>query len=1189
MKLRAWIAGISFCLFAVITLLVLTPSSLAQTTISTGSIQGTVLDQSGAAVASAKITITNRATGQVITTQSNSTGSYNSGALNPGDYLVRVEAKGFKTTERPLTVQVNMTANGNVQLQLGQETQVVEVEASNVTVNTTQAEVQGVLTAQQIETLPVNGRNFLDLAQLEPGVQIQDGTNFDPTKVGYSSISFGGRFGRTARIEVDGVDVSDETVGTTTEDIPASAIQEFSLAQSTLDLSNELTSSGAVNVVTKSGTNSYHGEGFGLFRDHSMAASLPGGGSPYFQRNQEGANLGGALIKDKLFFFADGERTAQHEQVPILESGAFTPYTGTFPSPFKEGELLGRLDYQFKNAHLFDRFSYFQNSTYATFFPSSFQVYNNKDYTRQNVLGIDFNTGRFTHAIRFSYLKFQNKIVDATQGTDLPFANFPVSMNIGPLSTGPNLLAPQSTPQSDHQLKYDGSHVIGNHILRYGATYNHIQGGGFASFFKLTANEFGSVGDLGCTVVSPICPAGPDGTAASNPLNYTNEETIIGNGQGYSTEHPAFGFPAGGLGPDNRIGLYLGDVWKLRHNLTITPGLRWVRDSGRIDADLPAIPEINAVFPGYGDAVKQPNLDLAPQLGIAWDPTGKGKTVFRAGSGLFYENVIYNNVLFDRPLRLRTGAFLQTPTACFLGTPEPVLVPGGTIFVGTDPSTGQNYCADTMGQGAAGIAAFEKQYQALTPFNLNAPNPAFIGTQFANGVNIPLGLFAPNYKTPRSFELNVGFQHEIRNGLVLSADYVRNVETRSLIGVDLNHAGAARYLNTAAATSAITATNNFFHCGPGSAGIDCAIAAGATMSDYAAWGLTSSAQDFGGTCMGALGEDGVTALSYPCAFSGINPTIGSATFMLPEGRSVYNGLQMKLVQNVANPMRGLKAANFQVAYSLSRFENPAAFQGTTPPSPVAGANDQDFVIAAGDNDNPNANMGPSLLDRTHQISFGGSFEVPMHFRLGIIGHLYSPLSLPVVVGDTGAEGDIFRTDFNGDGTISDLLPGTRNGSFGRDFGVSGLNAAINAYNSKTAGQATPAGQALITAGLMSLTQLQSLGGVAPTLTDAPVNQLPLTWLRTMDFSLAWSGKIRERFTIEPSVSFYNIFNFSNYDLPPGTMNGWLDSGGASINSTPKGVIAGGSVPSDTFRVGAGTGVFGLGQPRVLEFGLKLDF
>src|SRR4029077_18914305 len=142
----------------------------------------------------------------------------------------------------PTTVQVCNASTVNARMTLGQESQVIEVRGSEVLVNTEQSTVQGVLTAAQIANLPVNGRNFLDLAQLEPGVQIQDGQNFDPTKAGYSSISFGGRFGRTARINVDGVDISDETVGTTTADIPASSIDEFQLGQSSLDLSNDLTS-----------------------------------------------------------------------------------------------------------------------------------------------------------------------------------------------------------------------------------------------------------------------------------------------------------------------------------------------------------------------------------------------------------------------------------------------------------------------------------------------------------------------------------------------------------------------------------------------------------------------------------------------------------------------------------------------------------------------------------------------------------------------------------------------------------------------------------------------------------------------------------------------------------------------------------------------------------------------------------
>ena len=190
-------------------------------------------------------------------------------------------------------MQVGVTSTGNIKLHVGQAAQVVEVQSSEVTVNTEQATVQGVLTTEQIENLPINGRNFLDLAQLEPGVQIQDGGNFDPTKNGFSSISFGGRFGRTARIEVDGLDISDETVGTTTQNVPEGAIQEFQIQQSSLDLSTELTSSGSVNVTTRSGTNAYHGEGYYFFRDQTLDADLPGGTTILFSA----INLAAALVE----------------------------------------------------------------------------------------------------------------------------------------------------------------------------------------------------------------------------------------------------------------------------------------------------------------------------------------------------------------------------------------------------------------------------------------------------------------------------------------------------------------------------------------------------------------------------------------------------------------------------------------------------------------------------------------------------------------------------------------------------------------------------------------------------------------------------------------------------------------------------------------------------------------------------
>ena len=385
----------------VLVLLSLTLRSTAQTTVGTGSIVGTMSDPSGAVISGASVVISNVATGQFIGVTTNSSGAFNSGALIPGNYKTLVSAKGFNSAKVVVTVWVGNTASVSVKLQIGSAKELVEVQDSASRVNTEQPTVQGVLNEQQIENLPVNGRNFLDLAQLEPGVQIQDAANFGfAGKDGSSSISFGGRFGRTARIEVDGVDVSDEVYGSTTMNIPASGIQEFQLSQSSLDLSTELTTSGAINVTTHSGTNVLHGEVFDFFRDSSLAAALPSppGLSEPFQRSQYGGRLGGPVIKNKFFYFLDGERTLQHLQAPVLVAAPFQQFSGHFSSPYHENNLMAKADYQFPHSvHAFYRYSYFQNSFVANG-ALGFSVYDGKNVTRTHVAGLDFNTGTFTHA-----------------------------------------------------------------------------------------------------------------------------------------------------------------------------------------------------------------------------------------------------------------------------------------------------------------------------------------------------------------------------------------------------------------------------------------------------------------------------------------------------------------------------------------------------------------------------------------------------------------------------------------------------------------------------------------------------------------------------------------------------------------------------------------------------------------------
>jgi len=1152
------------------------PSAHAQATISTGSIQGAILDPKGAAVPGAKVTITAKDTGQKFTPTVGGSGDYNLAGLTPGDYVLRVEATGFKTVERTIIVQVGLISGGNITLELGESSTVITVEGSAVSVNTDQAIVSGVLTTQQIENLPINGRNFLDLAQLEPGVQIQDGNNFDPTKVGYSSISFGGRFGRTARINVDGVDVSDETVGTTTTNIPSSAIEEFQLSQSSLDLSSDLTSSGAVNVVTRSGTNTYHGQAFGFFRDSDIAAALPRSPlvseKPVFQRSQFGGNFGGPVIKDKLFFFLDAERTIQHLAAPIALSAPFTSDGSHYNAPFKETDLLGKIDYvATSNLKFFGRVNYFDNYAVSEFQSVGLNPYLNKDYTRTFVGGADYNKGTWTNSFRAEYLKFQNQILDATLTSGLPFATGGASLSVGSLNAGPSFLAPQTTPQSNRAFKYDGSKLLGKHIIRYGFSINHIQGGGFAKFFSINPLVI-NIGDPGSVAFAQGNPFGPG--KETNPLNYPVQIAIIGNGLGFSTEKPAFGFPFGGLGPDNRIGLYVGDSWKLRQNLTVNLGLRYDRDTGRTDSDLhdPAFAAaVNSFFPGFGNQVKQPNLNFAPQLGIAWDPMKNGKTVIRAGIGMFYENVIYNSVLFDRPLRLKQGGFLSNPDPCFFGVQNITFGDGTTHKITElDP----NACSEAIGLATPAIAQFQKNFQASFPAGAITPNPSYLPSLLAGGVNaIPAGFFGPDYRSPRSVQMNFGFQRELWKGGVFSADYVRNVATHYELGYDVNHVGDVRYFNLAAAKAAVDLTNAHFGCAAGSAGIPCSIAAGATISDYASRGLSTPADASVSIC------DAATT-GFQCAFGGANPNAPQFVPQEPIGRAVYNGLQVKFTENVSNPVTGLKNLNLQISYALSSFKADGGQVGT---GTQISASDQDFVNNALDYANPARYFGPGGLNRRNQLSVGGTMDLPGGFRFGFVGHFYSPLPVTLYSVTAGAPGEIFRTDFTGSGLGGDPLPNTTIGAFGSSIqGVNGLTNTINNYNQVIANQATPAGQTLISNGIFTLDQLRQLGGVAPFITLPPTGQVSTYGLRAMDLKLGYTHKFKERLTIEPTVAFYNAFNLANFDGSGQLISGVLNAQQGSLNGT---TYSGQTAQ----RVGVGTGVYSLGAPRVAEFGLKVTF
>ncbi|HTA23995.1 MAG TPA: carboxypeptidase regulatory-like domain-containing protein [Terriglobales bacterium] len=1169
---------------------------LAQTTVSQGSIQGTVTDPSGAVVGGAKITITHKATGQVITTTSTSSGTYNSGGLIPGDYVLRIEAKGFRTSERAFAVQVGVTSSGNTKLEVGEASQVVEVQASSIQVNTEQSTVQGVITGDQIDKLPVDGRNFLDLAQLEPGVQIQDGQTFDPTKAGYSSISINGVFGRTPRIELDGVDISDETVGTTTQNVGMSSIQEFNISRSNLDLSTELTSAGAVNVTTRSGTNDIHGQAFYNFRGRDAGtAAFPGAQVGYYQRNNFGGRVGGPIIKDKLFFFIDGERMKQDGLLPIVVPAPFNALTGGFLSPFRDSEVTGKLDWQAtKDVHVFYRFTYNWNRSAANF-GYDYQVYSNRDNTPSDAVGVDWNKGSWSHSFRFGYLKFHNLIGNGTSGLSaaqnpIPEAEILVA-DLGVQLSGPNLLAPQQTFQSNKQIKYDGSKVYGSHVFRFGIGFNDINGGGFASFFGIAPLDI---------TVSGACAKPGDVTSCALL------QSILGNGQGFFTEKPNFGFPAGGQ-LDHRFQFYLGDSWKMKPNFTWTYGLRYNRDTGRSDSDLASIPcsvvttiaapcagstpLLDQFGPGLGQPVKQPNTQFGPQIGFAWDPTKKGKTVIRAGAGIYYENSIFNNTLFDRPAKLAKGLFFQSANLICNGpgtTTFPIPgAPGGSVSSINGVDLGSGVCGQPLSISGPLVFDLQQEFQAAVKAQGPTSNPSFVGnTLEISSPQQGLSAFDPNFRNARSYQFNFGMQHEIWKGGVVTADYIRNVSTRFMLTIDQNHVGDARFLNVPAATTAIAATTAAAGCvgGASSAAIDCAIAAGDSINDFAGNGLDSGNVAGGGPTGGASGSG--------FAFGGINRNVGVGDFEQPEGRSTYNALQMSYKQQLANPMPGFTSMNLTVAYTLSRFVGD-------------GGNDQFFSATAVDFNNPSFFTGPTSLDRTDAFKFGLTMEVAHHGpRLSVIGnfgtaHPSTPFLQAANGGSSGgvtSVGEIFRTDLTGDGTVQDIFPTTpgeaagKPGQFGRSVSSTGLANLINGWNSTTAGTLTPAGQALVGAGLFTTAQLQALGAVKPFVIPPPPGAVGNGIFREVSTTLAWPIKVTERFSLEPSFSAFNVFNLANF----GIENGFLTN---SVTPFPPGSLApAGNVNGTTtgstresLRVGTGSGVFSLGAPRQVEWGIRLNF
>jgi hypothetical protein len=1208
--------------FTVVQIPMATPAGAQAISTNGGSIQGTVTDPTGAAIPGATITITNPDTGFSHTMTTDSAGLYSLGPLIPGNYTIAVSAASFKHELIKTVVKTGTATSGNVKLALGSQGETVEVNASDVQVDTEQVGVAGVVSREQIDSLPINGRNILDIAQVQPGVILQSGQTFDPTKTGYSAIALNGQNGRTTRILIDGQDITDETVGTVVFNVPEGAIGEFQLNRSTQDVSGEVTSTGEVLMSTRSGTNGFHGNVFGIFQDaragFAGANGTIGSESP-FQRDQFGGYAGGRIWKDKLFFFGGAERDKQFDSSPV---NAAVPAMSVIyadnpavPDPFKDTFSVGRLDYNGPwNVHYFVRATYSNNTGYGTSGQNPYGLFQNQDNVPAIVGGGDFTTGRFTHSLRFGYLKFINNLNGSSPGVYNPATalGFPVEIGVrygsNRLYAGGNENAPQKTYQSSKQFRYDGTWTKGAHSVKYGGEIARILQGGFAAFITTPLAESSTTIPTqelaACATTADKAIGGIDskGQCLDDPLyGYKPYLFLFGNGNGSGSERPAFGLPGGG-DFSWRLAGYVGDTWKVKPWLTVVGGLRWSTDTDRADQDLHAVTcgqvDPGLQFPGcdpttsstplfdffgpglgLGQKTHQPYANFGPQIGFVYSP-GSHKLAVRGGVGIYYDSDIFNN---------QSNARAQNTPASFpaFTDSEPVYTStsvnlngwmysvhgisssGDPCNVGTNVDAGCILWPAVFSMSTADattlVDKLVQKYQAASA--VPQPNGSFVGHSLQTA-----SAYGGPYKTPYSLQMIGGMQYELKQGLLFNVDFIHNATLKIPLSVDTNHVGAARYLNVTAANNAIAS----YLSDNGYSSMDEAIAGGATIDDLTGYGLDSASQYIGGPASLA----GLTP-DTGAAFAGANPNVGVGSFILPVGKSAYDALQVVVQEQKGHPLPGIVNSNGQISYNLSRVVSNSS-GGSNEFFAGSGAYNQDCV---------NCYIGRSDLDHSNMLSLAGSATIKYGPQIALVGHFFSAppstLSLANAASATGA-GQIFKTDTDGDGTTGDLIPGTTPGVYMHEIKGGGLNKLINNYNTTQAGTITPAGQALVNAGVLTANQLVALGAVKPALIAAPTDPIKNPATRTLDASvrypIGYLKRFHEGLMITPSLSMYNVTNMANY----GSFGGLAD-----VSSDPSGQLNGDNTQQTLFNQrtlrGSGNGTFDQGGPRSTEFSLRIDF
>jgi len=727
--------------------------TLAQAQNPRGSLRGTVQDATGARVVSAKIVLQSGASSLRREASSEDRGEFRLDDLLPGAYRITVNAAGFAPAQAGVVIAVATVREVTVTLKPATASTSVNVQGQSSSITTQPIDLasvvhQGVVGTEDLQNLPLAARSFANIAYLAPGTEPVEPS--DPTKARITAVSTGGSSGLNNDLSVDGGDNSDDWIGGFLQNFSPEAIQEFAVRTANEDADTGGTTAGSVVITTRRGTNEWHGSGAVYVRDADLNARFPienpaqtcnsdgcvnNPRQPFSRQNYVGT-IGGPLAHDKVWFFAslEGVRenasiaysptsTAEFNALSQIAADGLIPGVSSIavpknvPIPFRD--FLGSVRFDWAQSLSSQWFLRTSTDSYLTHnnlvaqatLPSTGLTTHNNYWNTVISNTYAFNPnwlGTFVFDASELHL---TQTRNSTLGFALAFPFSATSLTVSGFETfGDNQFAtpitffPSLRNQEKYQFRYDVSHSTGDHSFKFGVNFIHepVLSGAFPGNQE-TLYQF---------------PNDPSYYVNGNLAQFTTDYDA-----GASTTPASDGSFSQSL---QRLGLYAQDSWRLTRHLTVNYGLRWqttfglFNASGHSQALNPALVTLQALqIPLETSSPHDDRKQFGPRIGVAYSPGNSGKTVIRAGFGLYYNDLAQNG----------WATAFQGVNASNVATGSCALTNTGGVYSLTGAGCLQG------GAGAAG------------------------------------NLIDSNYKTPYNIHATAGVQHAFNHNWTVSADF----------------------------------------------------------------------------------------------------------------------------------------------------------------------------------------------------------------------------------------------------------------------------------------------------------------------------------------------------------------------------------------------------------------------------------